>query len=179
MMKPNRIRKNTKKMTLAASFAALSFVLLLVGSFFESLDLTFSALASFTVVLAVIELGRPYPLLIYAVTSLLALLLLPSKFAAVCYALFFGFYPIFKEMFERFRPLVSWVLKFSLFNIGFFVILLASRFLLGLPDLSPFDIPLLLLGNAAFFLFDFALSRLITLYLFKLRRLLKLKDYFE
>jgi len=179
MMKRNRIRENTKKMTLAAVFAALSVVLLLVGSFFDSLDLTFSALTSFLIVLAVIELGKPYPWLIYSVTSLLTLLLLPSKFAAVCYALFFGFYPIFKEMFERFRPLVAWIFKFSLFNVGFLAILLVSQYLLGLPDLSPFNIPLLLLGNLAFFLFDFALSRLITLYLFKFRRLLRLKDYFE
>ena len=178
-MKQNRIQSQTKKITAAAILSALGVLFLLLGSFFESLDLTFSAMAAVIVVFAVIEIGKPFPLLIYAVTSLLSLLLLPSKFAAVAYALFFGYYPIFKEMFERLHFLLSLLLKFSLFNTAFFLIILVSKHFLGLSEEFSFGIPLLLVGNVAFFAFDFLLTQLITLYFVKWRKRFHLGDYFE
>jgi hypothetical protein len=89
---------------------------MLLGSIITVLDLTMVAIASLLIMLSVIEIGGGYPYLIWLVTGVLSMLLLPDKFGALLYLLFGGIYPIFKEMFERLHYIVSWILKFSYFN---------------------------------------------------------------
>ena len=118
--------------------------------------------------------------LIYAVTGVLALILLPNKFIAVFYVLFAGFYPIMKEKFERLHYVISWILKLSLFNTSLLFVVLVSKTLLHLPeDELGFTIPVFALGNGAFLLYDIAMSKIITVYLVRLRSRLHLKNYFE
>ena len=107
----------TKIVTLCALLSALSVVLLYFGALFEVLDLSMAVLASLAVVVLVIEQGGAYPWLIYLVTTVLSLLLLPNKFPAVVYGCFMGFYPILKEKVER----IPWqalrlILKLVIFN---------------------------------------------------------------
>ena len=101
--------KKSKKVALAAILCALSVLMLLLGSILTVLDLTMVCMASLLVMLAVIEIGGGYPYLIWLVTGVLAVLLLPDKFSALLYLLFGGIYPIFKAMFERLHYIVAWV----------------------------------------------------------------------
>ena len=75
----NRIRKQTKYLTVSAMLAALGVVLLSLGAMVEVLDISVAVLASLLTVYAVIEMGGAYPWLIWLVTSVLSLLLLPQK----------------------------------------------------------------------------------------------------
>ena len=59
--------------------SALGTVFLYIGSATNILDLTSVAIASLLIFFAVMEMGTPYQYLIYGVTSLLAVLLLPDK----------------------------------------------------------------------------------------------------
>lgn len=170
--------KKVKKITISAIFCAISVIMLYVGSV-TVLDYTLIAFASLFVVFAVIELGDSFPYLIYAVTSVLALLILPNKSTALLYAMFAGYYPIAKAAFERKHYAVSWILKFSLFNSALLMVIVVSNYVLHLPDTGfDFKIPVILLGNLTFFLYDITFSKLITLYLVKLRSLLRLNNYF-
>ena len=84
-------------MTVCAMLSALGVVLLLIGSFVEVMDLSAAAIASLLCVFAVIEYGGASPWLIFAVTSVLSMVLLPTKTPALMYLAFFGYYPIIKE----------------------------------------------------------------------------------
>jgi hypothetical protein len=171
--------KKTKKTAVSAILTALSVILLLIGNLTQVLDLTAVVIASLAVVLAVIEIGNPYPWLVYAATGILALLILPDKVIALEYLLFGGIYPIFKAMFERYHYAVAWTLKMSLFNTGFILLIVIANYIMHIPDSGyDFNIPLLLLGNLFFVIYDLALTRIITLYIVRVRKKLKLKDIF-
>ena len=129
---------------------------------------------------AVIELGGAYPYLIWLVSGTLALLLAPDKFGAVLYLLFGGIYPIFKAMFERLHPIVSWILKLSFFNTSLTLAVIVINFVFGIPDSGiGFAAATYALGNLAFVLYDVAATSAVTLYLIKLRKRLRLGNYFD
>ena len=170
-------RNKTKMITVCAMLSALGVVVLYLGSFIEVLDASMSVIASLMTVIVVIEFGRSASWSIYAVTAVLSLLLLPNKSPAVMYAAFFGFYPILKEMFERKSKPVSWILKEITFNAALVVCFLIIRFVIfiGTPEIpmAMYVIGAVLL-EGVFVLYDLALTRLISLYIFKLRNRLKI-----
>ena len=179
----------TKKIAVAAILSSLGIIFLALGSLIEVLDLSSAAIAGFAVVAAVIELGGGYPAMIYFAVSILAVLMLPNKFPAVFF-IFFGSYPIFKYHFERFHPVLAWAVKFSMFNIFFAFMIVSVNFLVGrgvlplsgdghLSDVfGDFKIIIFAVANFAFLLYDIAMTRIINLYIVKIRRIIGLKNYF-
>lgn len=173
------MNKNTKKLAISAILSAASVSVMYIGCL-TPLDYTAIALASIAIVFAVIELNGKYPYLIYVVTSVLSLLILPNKASALMYAMFFGFYPICKAAFERRHYVISWILKFSLFNTCLLLLITVTTYILHIQDTGlELRITVILLGNVTFLLYDIAFTQLITMYLVKLRTKLKLKNYFE
>ena len=156
--------------------SALGVVFLYLGALIEVLDLSLAAFAPLLVVFVVIELGGYWPWLLYLVTGLLALLLLPQKFGAVVYLLFTGYFPMLKRWAEsRFPRVVSCLIKLAVFNLS----LLAAW---GLTRLFLIEVSLdtslwlaVLFLEVTYLLYDFALTRLISLYVFRLRKKLKIK----
>ncbi|MBE6577785.1 MAG: hypothetical protein E7653_06575 [Ruminococcaceae bacterium] len=157
--------------------AALGVVLLYLGSLVEVLDATVAVLASLLCVFAVIEYGKAAPWLVFAVTSVLAILLLPNKTPAIEYALFFGFYPILKEKYEKRRAPIAWVLKELTFNIALVAVFFALKFVVLGNAVIPmyFYVIGLVLLELVFVLYDLALTKLITYYLCSLRKRFKIK----
>lgn len=163
--------KGTRALTVSAVLCALGVILLAFGSLLQVLDLTMAAVASFLVIFAVIELGGKYPFLIYAVTSVLAVLLVPYKTAALLYLCFAGYYPILKALLEGNLPRTwAWVLKILSFNAG-----LALMLFLAIKLFSAFEITatwyyfVLPAFSLVFVVYDVALTRLITAYVHKWR----------
>lgn len=170
--------KATKKLTLSAMLAALSVILLLLGSFIELVDLSAAALASFLVVFAFLELGVGYAVLLWAVATLASLLLFPGG-ASLFYGAM-GLYPLWKAYLEKLPPVLEWVLKILSCNAILATYILLGRLVLMLPDEVLYGWLLwvfVLVANLAFILYDIAASRLITYYSLRLRpriaRLLK------
>lgn len=162
--------RTTKKLTLSAILAALSVVVLLLGSFIEVVDLTAAAIASFLVVFVFLELGTGYAVLVWAVASVLSLLLFPGG-ASLFYAAL-GLYPLLKAVYERCAPVWEWLLKMLTCNAILALYVVLAKFVLMLPDeiLNGWLLwVFLLLANLAFILYDVALSRLITYYSLRLR----------
>ena len=171
-------KKATRRLAVSALLAALGVVLLLLGSLVEVLDLSMAAIASLLAVFAVIEIGGRYPMLIYAVTSVLSLLLLPVKTAALIYFVFAGYYPILKAVLEgRLAKPLAWVLKTVIFCAAVALGLLAAEkvFLMDLSWLFA-NWWFLLCLLPVFVLYDVALTRLISAYLNKWRARLRLPD---
>ena len=170
-------QKRTKMLTASAMLAALGAILLGIGSFVEMLDLTTAALASFLCIYAVIELGGAYPWMIWGVTSLLGLLLLPQKSPAVFY-LFIGCYPMIKEKLEKLPRVPCLLLKLAVLHVMMVLAWLVMRLFFPAEAQLGFGwmlLALYVLGLAAFLIYDFALTRLITFYLRRLRDRLGLK----
>ena len=140
------------------------------------MDLSMIMIASFLIAFAVIEMGKRWAWLIWGVTALLSLLLLPNKLAALLY-LMGGMYPIVKSTLERLHPLLSWAGKLVAFNGVQILFLLIARELFGMtgPDFS-LSWGVLLFNNVLFILFDIVLTVFITFYLVKLRRRLKIQS---
>ena len=173
-------RKKTKSLALCAIMAALTVLILLLGSVLDVLDLSSGAVASLLIVLAVMELGCGKACLIWIVASVLSLLLLPNKSPAVFYAMFAGCYPILKSFFEKTKPVLAWTVKMVVFNIALVLLIVVAKYVLMMPeDDVGFTLPIIILGNVTFVLYDIAVTKLVTLYQLKLRKTLKIERIFK
>lgn len=167
----------TRALALCSVFSALGVIILYMGALVEVLDLSMAVVASLLVIIAVIELGGMYPWLIYAVTSALSLLLLPNKFAAIVYFAFAGFYPILKEKIERIKGLVCLALKLGVFNLCLLAMFGVAK-ALTLPLVFEFSVWIIVISlNLVFVFYDFALTRLITAYIYVWRKKLKIDKW--
>ena len=172
--------KKSKKIALCAILSAFSVLMLCIGAVIDVLSMTMVAIASMFVVVVMIEVGEPYPWLTWGVSSALSLILLPNKLPAILYFLFGGLYPIAKASFERLHYVVAWVLKLSYINTALILVVTATKYIFYLNDSSiDFTVPFLVVGNLALVLYDIALSKIILLYLVKIRHHMGLKNYFS
>lgn len=173
------MRKNTRKtrvLALSSLFVALSVVILYLGCFFEVLDLTVAAVASLLVLLAVIEIGMGTATMIWLATSILAFLLLPNKFIAVEYSFVMGCYPLVKALAERLPKGISWAIKIVFVDIAMAVMVILGHFVFGYPVESVWmAVAVFVLATITAVIFDIALTRLLTLYLLRLRSALRIE----
>ena len=177
MKKREQRRDQTRKLTVCAMLSALGVVLLWLGSVVEVVDVSMAVIASLLCVFAVIEYGGGAPWMVFAVTAILSLILVPQKTPAVMYAIFFGYYPILKEKLERLPKLVAWLSKEAIFNVALILMLVLSRFLLFGSETQAtwLYIAVALLAELVFPLYDVALTRLISFYIYHLRRRFRIK----
>lgn len=163
--------KNAKKVALAGIFSALCVIFLFVGSVFQTLDLSTAAMGSIIVLVAYIELGKGWAWGVYAVASILSILVLPYKTAAAVFAVFSGFYPILKIYLNKIKPYwLSLIARFTCFNLMLTVLIFASTRLFGIEDdYFGFEILIYLLSNVTFFVYDLALERISVYYINKIK----------
>ncbi len=166
--------KNTKRLAFASIMSALSVAIMYAGSIIEMLEMSAAALASICVLLVLVETGAKYAWLTYAVTGELSFILLPTKYIAVMFVGFLGFYPMAKAFFEkRFRGWRCLVLKILLLNVCVFLMLLAVRYVIA--EALWFEIMVLVLANIVFVVYDYALTHLLRAYIFVWRKKLRIK----
>lgn len=178
------VNKNLKKLTMGALLSAIGVALLSIGGIIQTVDLSAAALASFICIFAVIEMNGAYAWMIYAVTGILAAIIMPHNMGAWFYILFFGYYPMLKEKIEKLRKPLAWTLKMLLLNIALVIGLVCIGFFMyggqkGFFDLintimetnfgTAATIGVIVLVEATFVIYDIALTRLISYYIFKLR----------
>jgi hypothetical protein len=169
-------------MTVSAVMAAMSVALLFLGSIIQTLDLSMAALASFFCIFAVIEIKGAYPWLLYAVTAILSVILMPQNMGGWFYLLFLGYYPILKAKIERLSVILAWLIKMVIFNAALIICVIAASFLfyggnmlqaiygmLGAEGWGIYAVAgIYVLVNVVFIIYDIALTRLITYYIMKL-----------
>lgn len=154
------MRGTTRALTISALCAAVGTVLLALSMVLPAQRLALLCLSSLGVVASLCTNGRGWALGTYGVTGLLSLLLLSDKRIALAYALFCGYYPVLKLNIEGVASAVgraaSKLFSFNLALCGFYYL---AHVTMALPLWIP-----LLAANAAFWLYDFALGKLILLY---------------
>ena len=179
-MKRKDTRTSIKQLTFCAMLVALGVIFLGIGALLEVLDISMSVIASFCVIIAVIEYGKAAPWTVYAAISVLSFLLIPNKLPAIFFTLFFGFYPIIKEKLERKNKVIRWILKELIFNVCLAIIITIYMLLFfqGVDIAIPLPwiiVIAVLLCEAVFILYDIAITRIITFYVIKLRHRFKFK----
>ena len=155
--------------------ASLSVVTLYIACIFPAQQMSLPAIASLFVVAAVIEGRASAGFGVYAVSTVLGLLILPAKAPVLLFAFFFGLHPVLKSLFERLRQRwLAFLLKLAFFNAAFWLLwLLFSALLFGARIFSIPMYGLLPLLNGIFLLYDFGLSRLIMIYITRISRHIK------
>ena len=160
--KSNSGTRSALRLCAAAMICALSFALMYMGTLTGVGDLCAAVLGALGTAFAVIELGGAWPWIIAAACSVLCLLLLPDKFAALEYIMLGGVYPIIKSYAERLPKAAAWAVKFAYFNLMLTGCLAIAKLVYAL-------------ANAAFLIVDISLTVLISAYITRLRHRLKLK----
>ena len=178
--------KQNVKIAVGGIMAALALVLLFLLSVFPSATLAAPAVASVLTVIAVLELDKKWAIGVFSAVSILSLLIIPSKEAAILYVVFFGYYPIFKSVIESKLP-KKW-LEMIIKTVMFCVIMVVSyafmmRFIgVEFEDIDKYGMKivpvLLVVGAAAFIGYDYCLTLFVSEYIRKwqkrFRKLFKL-----
>lgn len=168
--------RRSKKIALSGILTAVAVIFMYIGALFQVLDLSSAALGSIVILIALIEVGKGYALGIFASSSVLALLLLPSKAPALIFVAFSGYYPILKVYLNMIKPkALSYLARFAVFNGALFLILFAGSRLFGVDVLAEYSgsrmltAAFLTMCEVTFGLYDFALERMVFFYTVKLK----------
>lgn len=174
------MRKKTIKIAFCGVLAALSTTLLFLTGVIPVATIALPAIAGCFLIAVVAELGISYGFAVYAVVSVLSLLIVPDREAMLMFIVFFGYYPILYGVLSRIRHRVlRWVVKLAVFNSAMVLETLGAVFLLQIPfeefgSLGMWSIPLLLLLlNVVFVLYDLAMNGLIVYYIRRLHPYVK------
>ena len=172
-------RKRTRLLSLAAMMSALGVLMLYFGALFEVLDISMALLASFGSIILALEVGGFYPWAVYGATSVLSILLLPSKFPVLFYVLLLGFYPMVREKVQKLRILpVRLLIKLVIFQISLFLMAWLFR-VFGIEIQEEISLTVFwLLANGVFLFYDYALGVMIISYWRVWRRRLRIQRFF-
>lgn len=169
------MRKNSKTgaLALCAMCAALSFVLLYLGTSTAVLDMSAAVLCGLITVFLVMETGARLTSCAIAVCATLSLVILPDKTVGILYILIGGVYPLVKPVAERLRGVRMWVLKLLTMevSIGIYV---GAMYLFIPAETGKYLIPAaFVLGTLCFLLYDVLLTRFAVIYFRRLRGMFK------
>ncbi len=172
--------KQSSKTALGGIVSALSVMLMLLTAVLPFMSYALPLLAGALLIFMVIEINKSWAFIVYIAVSLLAVFVVPDKEAATFYIAFFGYYPIIKSSLEKHLPkIIKWLVKLAIFNLSVVAAYFVSVKLLGIPfedmqELGKYGIPILLaIANVTFVMYDIMLSKMVVLYMLKLRKSFK------
>ncbi len=159
-----------KRLSLTAMFSAFSVIFIYLSAVVPTANISLFFVSSLFVSGMIVE-DQPFAaFMVYIVSSLLSLLLVPNIIMVLPYVLLFGHYGIGKYLIERIKDrFVSFVFKLLYFNAGLVAIyFLYGAFFAPLLERLPLY-ALLIIAQAVFFAYDFCYSKLIIMYEVRIR----------
>ncbi len=174
--------KTSYKVSLGGTVGALSVVLMFLTTLIPFGTFAFPAFSGMLLICVVIELGYSWAFVVYGVVSILSFVIVADKEAVLYYVMFLGFYPVLKGLIEKLRSKVlQYIIKYAVFNACMVAAFYISILVLSIPkeSFNLFGVYLpwvfLLLGNIVFILYDYCISKVVTIYLLKIHKLLSNK----
>lgn len=165
------MRTNASKVTLCGMIAALSVVIMFLTGIIPAATLALPAIAGCFVIAVVAETSVRYGLAVYAVVSVISVLIVPDREAVLFYIAFFGYYPaLYGKLSFIKNSVLRWTLKLLAFNAAMVAETVLGIFLLSIPvaEMLPYgwiSIPILaVLLNVVFVLYDYTMNGLIVQY---------------
>ena len=174
--------KTSYKVALGGMIMALCVLCMTATNLFPIASFALPAIAGCLIIPINLELGKKWALCVYLGTALLSIFISSDHTAIISFIVLFGHYPILKGIIERIRkPIIEWVLKMLLFNIAVGIGVLLTLLFFGMDILiaeyGEFGkigiIAFWAVCNVVFAVFDIALTRMITLIIYRFLPLLK------
>lgn len=174
--------KTSYKVALGGMIMALCVLCMTATNLFPIASFALPAIAGTLIIPVNLELGKKWALCVYLGTALLSIFISSDHTAIVSFVVLFGYYPILKGVIEQIRkPLIEWVLKVLLFNVAVAVGILLTLLFFGLDvliaeygEFGKIGVALFWAAcNVVFVVFDVALTRLITLIIYRFLPLFK------
>lgn len=179
------MRKNSKKtynIAFSAVISALSLALLFLTGLIPVGTYAFPCVSGALLAAVVLETGYISAFSVYFVVSALSALFVADKEAVLYYIAFLGFYPVLKGVLEKIKSkVIEYILKLLIFNGCIIGAFFASISILSVPkeSFNIFGVYLpwvfLALENVIFVVYDFCLTRIISEYIVKWRKKLKIR----
>ena len=169
-------KKKIRWVAYSSIISALITLLIIAGGFFDVLDLACAAVASIIIHIICLEVNTKTALLVYSVSSVLSLLLMPLRSCPILFASFFGCYPIirlfiYKEI--RIRK-ISYILLLIIYNIVMITLFLLFKNIFGIAGEPNYMYVLLLLTSNIFYIsFELLMGRIMILYNYKIKKYVK------
>lgn len=170
------------KIAFCGIMTALALVCMFLGQLIPVAVYTCTLISGVCIAFAAEEVELRYAASVYAAASILIMLLIPDKEAAVIFVTVFGFYPIYKRIVEQNQigwlknNTVKFIFKLIFINISCILYFVITIYLLGVPkdSFAIGDVYLpgvfLIMGNILCLMYDKALDNLILLYKYKFRK---------
>ena len=174
------MRKKSLRVAVCGLAAALSVTLMFFGGVVYVFAYAVPMLLGLISVMIKKSFGTPSAVFVYVAVSLLSLILVPEKESVMMFVLFFGYYPIIRERFEKIKSkAIRIILNLILFNASLTVIELICVFVFGIPFFEDgvFSVWLLIGFSAAmnivFVMYDILLRMFLILYEKKIEKRIK------
>lgn len=167
------------KVSLGGIISALSVVFMFMTGLLPMLVYVIPALCGAMLLVIAIEISSTWSYVTYAAVSVLSLLLVPDKEAALLYVLLMGFYPTLKLKLDKIKPAVlSYALKLLIYNVLIVVyynitirIISTSTLSEDMGDFGRYGVYIFwAITNVVFIIYDVAVERLMSLYLDWIRK---------
>lgn len=176
----NNLKNRSFKVAFGGIVAALSLVFMFSTGIIPTLTYAVPAVCGALLMILVIEVTRGFALSVYLAVAILSLLIVADKEAAVMYTAFFGYYPVIKSIFEyRLKKVMCRTAKYAVFNTAMIVSYFIASKVFGIEYdevglIGKYTLFFLLaIGNVVFCLYDIALTRLVSAYLYRWRKYVK------
>ena len=165
------------KVAIGGVLSAMALVLMMLTGVFPFGTYAFPVIAGVMLIVIYLEFGFRWSMLVYGVISIMSVLFVSDKEAALFFLLLFGYYPVVKSFIERIKSkIVQYIIKLAIFNTAAVSVYFLMLFVFGMPadsfELFGVNIPLifLIVGNFVFLIYDLAINVVVAQYLQKYRK---------
>lgn len=153
--------------------SALVTLLVILGGFFDILDLACAAVSSMIIHIIYTEVNSKSAKLIYLVSATLSNILMPLRSCTILFTAFFGYYPIIRAYIYKKIKIkhISYVLLVSIYNFVMITLFLFFKNIFGLNGEPIYMYILLLLTSNVFYIsFELLMGRIMILYNYKIKK---------
>ncbi len=149
-----------RRMAACAMMAAISVVLMLLGSILELGMYAAPILAGLCFIPVGQKYGRKYHIVLYVATDILCFLFVPNIEENLMFAGLFGWYPIVRPLLQKLPKFLKLMVKLAVFNIVIVVIEWLVMTVLAPETVGGVLLwVLLILGNITFLVYDCLIPR--------------------
>lgn len=172
------VKRGTYRISLGGMLTAVGVTIMMLGSVIPFAVFVSPLTAAVCVLYFCVEYDRKTALIIYTAMSLLSILVAPDKELACVFIFITGYYPVVKTLCEKLKSkLIELIIKLAVFNAAVFAMyyVITKIFIIASvkDEFQEFTAALaaaaVLLANLSFLMYDILLTRLVILYVKKIR----------
>lgn len=172
-MKTKNSIKNTATLSV---LSALATVLLVLGGFFDVLDLACASVAALIINIVCNEYGYKNALLVFGVSALLSNIFLPFRTCPILFISFFGYFPVLRNfLYKKIKyKRIIYITLLLLYNGVMVILYNLFKEVFGIAN-EPLAIVigLLVSSNIFYICFELLLGRIMILYNYYIKRNIK------